>query len=122
MSDYPKAWRTGEIQRAIYERAGYRCEHCGMEFLEGTTLSRWAKQKNGHPMILTVHHLDGNPANCDWTNLLACCQRCHLHIQGTWKPGGMLPWNEPPQWLIARGLAYERRPVQLPLFAGAGEK
>jgi hypothetical protein len=32
--------------------------------------------------VLTVHHLDGNPANCaDW-NLAALCQRCHLKIQG----------------------------------------
>ena len=32
--------------------------------------------------VLTVHHLDGNKANCaDW-NLAALCQRCHLKIQG----------------------------------------
>lgn len=31
--------------------------------------------------ILTVHHLDGNKANCEWWNLLALCQRCHLTIQ-----------------------------------------
>jgi hypothetical protein len=32
--------------------------------------------------ILTVHHLDGNKANCRWWNLCALCQRCHLEIQG----------------------------------------
>lgn len=32
--------------------------------------------------ILTVHHLDGNKANCRWWNLAALCQRCHLTIQG----------------------------------------
>ena len=32
--------------------------------------------------ILTVHHLDGNKANCRWWNLAALCQRCHLEIQG----------------------------------------
>ncbi len=31
--------------------------------------------------ILTVHHLDGNKANCRWWNLVALCQRCHLTIQ-----------------------------------------
>jgi len=36
-------------------------------------LARWR--------ILTVHHLDGNKANCEWWNLLALCQRCHLTIQ-----------------------------------------
>jgi hypothetical protein len=32
--------------------------------------------------ILTVHHLDGNKANCRWWNLISLCQRCHLTIQG----------------------------------------
>lgn len=31
--------------------------------------------------ILTVHHLNGNKADCFWGNLLAVCQRCHLQIQ-----------------------------------------
>lgn len=36
--------------------------------------------------ILTVHHLDGNKANCSWWNLLVLCQRCHLTVQGNVKP------------------------------------
>lgn len=40
--------------------------------------------------ILTVHHLDGNKSNCDWWNLLALCQRCHLTIQGKVNP--MVPY------------------------------
>jgi hypothetical protein len=32
--------------------------------------------------VLTVHHLDGEKANCAWWNLAALCQRCHLTIQG----------------------------------------
>jgi hypothetical protein len=32
--------------------------------------------------VLTVHHLDGEKANCRWWNLAALCQRCHLTIQG----------------------------------------
>ena len=31
--------------------------------------------------MLTVHHLDGDKANCEWWNLPALCQRCHLKIQ-----------------------------------------
>jgi hypothetical protein len=31
--------------------------------------------------ILTVHHLDGDKANCRWWNLAALCQRCHLEVQ-----------------------------------------
>jgi len=36
--------------------------------------------------IGTVHHLDGNKANCVWWNLLALCQRCHLTIQSRVNP------------------------------------
>jgi hypothetical protein len=31
--------------------------------------------------MLTVHHLDLNPANCAWWNIPALCQKCHLRIQ-----------------------------------------
>lgn len=30
---------------------------------------------------LTVHHLDLDPSNNRWWNLLALCQRCHLSVQ-----------------------------------------
>lgn len=36
--------------------------------------------------ILTVHHMDGDKANCEWFNLLPLCQRCHLQIQGKVNP------------------------------------
>jgi hypothetical protein len=36
--------------------------------------------------ILTVHHMDGDKANCEWWNLLALCQRCHLTIQTRLNP------------------------------------
>jgi hypothetical protein len=116
---YPHAWHTGEIQRACYARANWRCEHCGCEFVPGTTKAIEARNKDGKPRILTVHHLDGNPANCDWRNLLTCCQVCHLHIQAVWKPGGIIPatWNPVPTWITRRGLPFLVAGVQLELFA-----
>lgn len=42
--------------------------------------------------ILTVHHLDGNKANCRWWNLAALCQRCHLTIQGRVRMERVWPW------------------------------
>lgn len=36
--------------------------------------------------ILTVHHFDGRKDNCVWWNLLALCQRCHLHTQARVNP------------------------------------
>jgi hypothetical protein len=43
--------------------------------------------------ILTVHHLDGNKANCRWWNLAALCQRCHLQIQGRVQMARVWPWE-----------------------------
>ena len=36
----------------------------------------------GAGYMLTVHHIDLNKSNCEWWNLAALCQRCHLRIQG----------------------------------------
>lgn len=68
MNDYPPNWR--EIATAIKEAAGWCCERC--------------KHPNDLPSghVLTVHHLDGDKANCAKWNLAALCQRCHLTIQG----------------------------------------
>jgi len=64
---YPANWE--EIAYRIKEKAGWRCERCGHAH----------DSDNGY--TLTVHHLDGNKANCkDW-NLAALCQRCHLHVE-----------------------------------------
>lgn len=43
--------------------------------------------------ILTVHHLDGDKANCRWWNLVALCQRCHLEIQGRVKMAQLYPFE-----------------------------
>ena len=67
MNDYPANWN--EIAERIKAKAGGRCERC--------------KHPNDLPSghVLTVHHLDGNKANCEDWNLAALCQRCHLAIQ-----------------------------------------
>ncbi len=67
-SQYPTDWPA--IARRIKDAGGWICERC----------------KHPHDVasahVLTVHHLDGNKANCaDW-NLAALCQRCHLTVQG----------------------------------------
>lgn len=43
--------------------------------------------------ILTVHHLDGDKANCRWWNLAALCQRCHLQVQGKVRMERVWPWE-----------------------------
>jgi hypothetical protein len=90
---YPPDWPA--IAEGIKRAAGYRCEACGHPHEPATGYT------------LTVHHLDGNKSNCHWTNLVAMCQRCHLHWQGIWQPGQ--PWLfGAPQWALRRGLAGER--------------
>jgi hypothetical protein len=46
-----------------------------------------------HWRILTVHHLDGNKANCRWWNLASLCQRCHLTVQGRVRMERVWPWE-----------------------------
>ena len=66
--NYPDNWN--QIATRIKNAAGWKCERCGHE----------NEFVTGH--VLTVHHLDGNKANCEDWNLAALCQRCHLKIQG----------------------------------------
>jgi hypothetical protein len=66
---YPANWKA--ISLAIRARAGNRCEWC------------YARNGDPHPctgskVVLTCAHLDHVPENCDYTNLAALCQRCHL--------------------------------------------
>jgi len=89
---YPPNW--DEIALLVKVAAGWRCEHCGHRH----------DRESGH--VLTVHHLDGDPANCAADNLVALCQRCHLSIQANYRPGqGVLPGIDAPAWMRKRGLA-----------------
>lgn len=75
--------------RDSYERAAYT----PLPTAEGWTAERALKNWANSPAIicaqwriLTVHHLDGDKANCSWWNLLSLCQRCHLTIQSRVNP------------------------------------
>lgn len=64
-SNYPDNWK--EIANKVKEDAGWCCIRCGIP-----------DQKRHR---LTCHHLDMDPSNCEWFNIPALCQQCHLHIQ-----------------------------------------
>ena len=64
-SQYPPNW--GEIAQKCKDDAGWCCIRCHTPHQQG--------------QVLTVHHLDMDPANCEWWNLAALCQQCHLTIQ-----------------------------------------
>lgn len=68
MNEYPECWP--ELARQIKDDADNKCVRCEHPH----------DVESGH--VLTVHHLDGNKANCEWWNLPPLCQRCHLKIQG----------------------------------------
>ncbi|MBR6262712.1 MAG: hypothetical protein IKR05_05790 [Prevotella sp.] len=65
---YPKNWK--QIRQSILDRAGNRCEFCGIE--------NYAIKENGTKVVLTIAHLDHTPENCNPENLRALCQKCHL--------------------------------------------
>jgi hypothetical protein len=94
-------YRKGEHGNGQWSPCDEHCTHGGLTQLvrgdgtfnfEGNLF--WSGMVPGRKYaawrILTVHHLDGNKANCSWWNLLALCQRCHLTVQGNVKPE--TPW------------------------------
>ncbi len=67
MNEYPPDWE--DIALRTKAKANFRCVRCDQPH---------------NPEIgytLTVHHLDMDKANCEWWNLAALCQRCHLKVQ-----------------------------------------
>jgi hypothetical protein len=90
MAEYPDNW--GEIALFVKESAGWKCENCEHPH----------EPETGY--TLTVHHLDGDKANCSTYNLVALCQRCHLSIQAKFKPGQAVMGFARPGWMIKRGL------------------
>lgn len=101
---YPPDWK--EIANRVKTEAGWRCIRCKHPHGDRFTKTPppppgWeigpsynpinyffvpcdglcTHPKDGSLRMLTVHHLDMNPENCEWWNLAALCQVCHLQIQ-----------------------------------------
>jgi len=66
-STYTQDWP--EVAREAKNQAGWKCVRCG----------HLHEVFSGH--VLTVHHLDMDPQNNKWWNIVSLCQKCHLHIQ-----------------------------------------
>lgn len=65
-SRYPKDWK--QIRLRILERAGNRCEFCGVENHTYRLNPVTGKEAC---IVLTIAHLDHTPENCDPANLRA---------------------------------------------------
>lgn len=74
-SRYPKNWK--QIRQQILERAGNRCEFCGVENHSEVPRYRSGRGVIMVKVVLTIAHLDHTPENCDPSNLRALCQKCH---------------------------------------------
>jgi len=90
---YPKNWKW--YRAAILHRARNRCEACGVQDQaigirddEGAFHDWEDCYLSGSPdcdidikaikIVLTVAHLDHDPANNEFSNLKALCQKCHF--------------------------------------------
>jgi 5-methylcytosine-specific restriction endonuclease McrA len=67
---YPADWPA--IAQRIKEAADWKCQECDMQCYRPGSLTF------DHRFVLTVHHIDHNPGNCDDDNLIALCAPCHL--------------------------------------------
>jgi len=69
---YPTNW--SEIARREKDRAMWMCEECGADCLDPIDTRT----------VLTVHHIDHDPANVSPGNLIALCAPCHLRADAKW--------------------------------------
>lgn len=70
--EYPHDWKA--LSLLVKQEAEWRCARCG------------APNHYASHYVLTVHHFDGDKANCARWNLMPLCQRCHLSVQGRVDP------------------------------------
>lgn len=99
LAKYPPPREWAAIRDRILERAGNRCEKCGVSGRaigyrekDGSFVQLAASREDvgmevevasldGHKVVeivLTIAHLDHDPTNSDESNLRAWCQRDHL--------------------------------------------
>jgi 5-methylcytosine-specific restriction endonuclease McrA len=77
-SAYPDNWT--ELATAIKQAAGYRCNRCGLKCLPSIDSYRHLDLSIRRKLSAQVHHIDGNPARNDKSNLVCLCSGCHLRM------------------------------------------
>ena len=69
---YGKEIDGGHASKALIALRGHKCEHCGLE--------EWF----GEPILLEIHHIDGDRLNNVLENLQLLCPNCHS-LTSNWK-------------------------------------
>ena len=138
--EYPFNWRG--ISDKVKRLAGGRCECCGHPRTPkgGSDVcdAMCVHPDDGKKRTLTVHHLDMNPGNCEYSNLVALCWTCHARVQSRldWTQLDFMDvvedWRgEYPRYLISRrdefvsfvkGMDAERKRFISPRSAAAAAK
>lgn len=65
LSPFEELTSKEAVKRRIIKERGYRCERCGLE--------EWFNE----PIMLEMHHKDGDKENNERENLLLLCLNCH---------------------------------------------
>jgi hypothetical protein len=65
LKDWSSYSRTGHYKKHLITNRGHKCEDC--------SLTEWKNQ----PIVLEVHHKDGNRTNNNFENLQLLCCNCH---------------------------------------------
>ena len=73
------------IRCAILNRAQHHCEGAPAHYPECRAANGERHPETGSKVVLTIAHLDQDPANNEPTNLRALCQRCHNAHDAPWR-------------------------------------
>lgn len=65
LKDWSQYSKVGHFKKHLIDKKGHKCENC--------RLTKWQKQ----PIVLEVHHIDGNRTNNNFNNLKLLCCNCH---------------------------------------------
>jgi hypothetical protein len=72
LKDWSSYSRVGNLKKHLIKQKGHKCEKC--------LLTEW----QNYPIVLEVHHEDGDRTNNDFSNLLLLCCNCHA-LTDNWR-------------------------------------
>lgn len=92
-----RKWSGGTAR--LSERAGYKCEYCGLDLL--ASVEAYKQFEVDHIVPLSK---GGDPAS--FSNLALSCRHCNFHLKRSWDPRETAGENGNREQLIAAVKAY----------------